>query len=153
MQNYLRSILGMPYLDEETFNSVYLKQSSDNKDNNTNSNTSNNEAEASQEDDNVDNDLFGWQTRYAYLKSRENCVKGMFSLPPSLDMAFSAYAQSRDFYSVPKLSNQFVTMSPNNLRRDYLAYPSQPAYKVQFASDISLVRALPYQSVPNTFGF
>lgn len=57
MQNYLRSILGMPYLDEETFNSVYLKQSSDNKDNNTNSNTSNNEAEASQEDDNVDNDF------------------------------------------------------------------------------------------------
>ena len=104
-------------------------------------------------DDNIDNDLFGWQTRYAYLKSRENCVRGMFSLPPSLDMAFSSYAQSRDFSSLPKLSNQFVTMSPNNLRRDYLAYPSQPAYKVQFASDISLVRALPYQSVPNTFGF
>lgn len=104
-------------------------------------------------DDNVDNDLFGWQTRYAYLKTRENCVRGMFSLPPSLDMAFSAYAQSRDFSSLPKLSNQFVTMSPNNLRRDYLSYPSQPAYKVQFASDISLVRALPYQSVPNTFGF
>ena len=104
-------------------------------------------------DDNVDNDLFGWQTRYSYLKTRENCVRGMFSLPSSLDMAFSAYAQSRDFMSLPKLSNQFVTMSPNNLRRDYLAYPSQPAYKVQFASDISLVRALPYQSVPNTFGF
>ena len=104
-------------------------------------------------DDKVDNDLFGWQTRYSYLKTRENCVKGMFSLPPSLDMAFSAYAQSRDFTSLPKLSNQFVTMSPSNLRRDYLAYPSQPAYKVQFASDISLVRALPYQSVPNTFGF
>lgn len=104
-------------------------------------------------DDNIDNDLFGWQTRYAYLKTRENCVRGMFSLPPSLDMAFSAYAQSRDFSTLPKLSNQFVTMSPNNLRRDYLAYPSQPAYKVQFASDISLVRALPYQSVPNNFGF
>lgn len=57
MQNYLRSILGMPYLDEETFNSVYLKQSSDNNDNNTGNNTSNNNAASGQEDDNVDNDF------------------------------------------------------------------------------------------------
>lgn len=57
MQNYLRSILGMPYLDEETFNSVYLKQSSDNNDNNTGNNTSNNNAASGQEDDSVDNDF------------------------------------------------------------------------------------------------
>lgn len=56
MQNYLRSILGMPYLDEETFESVYLKQASDDKVNNTSSNTSNNNTEANS-DDKVDNDF------------------------------------------------------------------------------------------------
>ena len=56
MQNYLRSILGMPYLDEETFESVYLKQASDDKVNNMNSNASNNNTEANS-DDNVDNDF------------------------------------------------------------------------------------------------
>lgn len=56
MQNYLRSILGMPYLDEETFNSVYLKQSSD-KNNNVSNNTSNNNTALGKEDDSVDNDF------------------------------------------------------------------------------------------------
>lgn len=56
MQNYLRSILGMPYLDEETFESVYLKQASDDKVNNTSSNVSNNNTEANS-DDKVDNDF------------------------------------------------------------------------------------------------
>ena len=56
MQNYLRSILGMPYLDEETFESVYLKQASDDKVNNTSSNASNNNTEANS-DDKVDNDF------------------------------------------------------------------------------------------------
>ena len=57
MQNYLRSILGMPYLDEETFNSVYLKQSSDSTDNNVSNSTGNNDTAPGQEDDNVDNDF------------------------------------------------------------------------------------------------
>ena len=57
MQNYLRSILGMPYLDEETFNSVYLNQASDDKAINANNNTGNNSTVPDNEDDNVDNDF------------------------------------------------------------------------------------------------
>lgn len=59
MQNYLRSILGMPYLTQETFDKVYLKQVKDISDkdsNNTPNNSSNNKAEA-QMDDSVDNDF------------------------------------------------------------------------------------------------
>lgn len=65
MQNYLRSILGMPYLDEETFNSVYLKQAGAKDANNTGNNTGNDEADAEEgnagasynTDDTVDNDF------------------------------------------------------------------------------------------------
>lgn len=61
MQNYLRSILGMPYLSEETFEQVYLKQSEDKsakEDDNTDNNPGNNKAGAQEQpDDTVDNDF------------------------------------------------------------------------------------------------
>lgn len=57
MQNYLRSILGMPFLDEETFNEVYAKQSSDKKSSNVDNNANNNEAGLDTQDDSVDNDF------------------------------------------------------------------------------------------------
>nr|WCD56421.1 MAG: major capsid protein [Microviridae sp.] len=104
-------------------------------------------------DNTVDDDLFGWQQRYYYLKSRTSKVSGLMALPQSADVIASSYVQSREFATTPKLSAQFVTMSPDNVRRDFLAYPSQPAFRLQFASNISAVRCLPYQSIPNTFGF
>lgn len=59
MQNYLRSILGMPYLTEETFEEVYLSQSKDKsatESNNTGNNSDNNKTEAQgNDDDSVDN--------------------------------------------------------------------------------------------------
>lgn len=101
----------------------------------------------------VDNDLFGWQTRAHDLKTRINVNRGLMSLPSDVDSIASAYSQSREFKSLPKLSAQFVSMSPVNVRRDFLAYPRQPAFKLQFASEIQAVRPIPYNSQPNTFGF
>lgn len=104
-------------------------------------------------DEGIDNGLFGYNARYSYLKQRRNRAGGLFSLPSDADKLFSAYVQSRQFAALPKLSAQFVSMSPNNVRRDFLSYTKQPAFNLQFASDVTLVRALPYQSTPNTFGF
>lgn len=101
----------------------------------------------------VDNDLFGWQTRAHDLKTRININRGLMSLPSDVDSIASAYSQSREFKSLPKLSAQFVTMSSNNVRRDFLAYPRQPAFKLQFASEVQAVRPIPYNCQPNTFGF
>lgn len=54
LQNYLRHILGMPSLDEKTFEDVYLKQSADN----TNNAGVNSEGTAGDDfDDTVDNDF------------------------------------------------------------------------------------------------
>lgn len=103
------------------------------------------------DDDNVNTNLFGYSTRYLEYKTRLNKVAGLLQLKDT-DLLFSAYAQSRYYPSAPSLSLQFVTMSPMNLRRDWLSYPNQPAFKVQFASDITGIRPLPYQCQPSRFG-
>lgn len=104
-------------------------------------------------DEAVDTGLAGYQTRLSYLKQRRNVAGGLFSLPQGNDKLFSAYVQAREFSSLPKLSAEFVSMSPQNVRRDWLSFTKQPAFKLQFASDLTVVRALPFQSTPNTFGF
>ena len=103
--------------------------------------------------DSTDESLYGYQERYTYLKVRQNVSRGMFQTLPSKDLLFGSYTQSRYFSSVPTLSYQFLCMSPDNMRRDFLAYPSQPMFKFQTASKVFVTRQLAYTSQPNTFGF
>ncbi|QCS37065.1 major capsid protein [Tortoise microvirus 48] len=101
----------------------------------------------------VNESLFGYQTRFAYLKQRLNRISGLLGVSPNQDIMFSAYNQTRWFESVPALSLEFCTMAPYNIRRDFMAFPEYPLFRAQIASDVKLIRALPYQSSPNTFGF
>lgn len=105
------------------------------------------------ENDSEDNDLFGYQERYTYLKVRQNVNRGLFQQVPDKDALFSAYTQARYFKFLPKLSYQFLCMSPDNVRRDFLAFPKYPAFRLQFLTSAFVVRGLPYASTPNTFGF
>lgn len=106
-----------------------------------------------------DDDLFGYSTRYAYLKQRDDCVTGLLALPPktfegkNTDLLMTAYTQARVFESCPKLSQQFLTVSPNNIRRDFMFAPSQPLFRIQIASDVKGSRCIPWSNTPNTFGF
>lgn len=100
-----------------------------------------------------DNQLFGYQERYTYLKVRQNVNKGMFAVKPGKDILFGAFTQSRWFENKPELSYQFLCMSPGNIRRDWLAYPVYPTFRVQALTDCFVVRELAYTSQPNTFGF
>lgn len=100
-----------------------------------------------------DNELFAYQERYTYLKVRQNVNRGLMQCKPDKDLLFSAYTQARWFDSVPKFSYQFLCMSPDNLRRDWLAYPSYPAFRCQLLNEVFVTRKLAYMSEPNTFGF
>lgn len=100
-----------------------------------------------------DDQLFGYQERYTHYKTRLNSVSGMFSHAPGKERLFSSSIQARYFSGAPKLSYQFLCCSPNNFRRDHLAYMEYPMFKVQTATRCFAVRNLAYTSTPNTFGF
>lgn len=100
-----------------------------------------------------DDDLFGYSNRYVYMKQRDSIARGRFALPANIDSYYHSYVQSRHFTSVPKLSQQFVTVYPPNIDRSFLAYPGEPAFLVQFFSGVHAVRPMSYVSQPNTFGF
>lgn len=109
----------------------------------------------------TDNDLFAYQERYSWLKSRQNVNRGLFRLKgknpddssvTAADILFGSATQSRDFDSTPSYSYQFKVQSPANTRRDWLAYPKEPMFKVQIASKVDAVRPMSYMSRPATFG-
>ena len=100
-----------------------------------------------------DNSLFGYQERDTEYKTRDNQAIGFFALPHTLDRLMSAYSQCREFTGQPSLSQQFVTMSPENMRKDMLAVPSMPFFRCSLATRVHAVRPMAYKNVPNTFGF
>lgn len=105
-------------------------------------------------DPETDNGLFGYaKNRYYWMKTRQNVNRGLFRLPSETDTLFSAGTQAREFSSKPELSYEFKTQSPENTRRDWLAYPKEPMFKIQVASKIKAVRPMAYNSQPETFGF
>lgn len=103
--------------------------------------------------DNGDDGLFGYSNRYVYLKQRDSIVRGRFALPVDVDEYYHNYAQARIFTDSPKLSQQFVTVYPPNIDRSFLNATGEPAFLVQFFSNVSGVLPLSYVSQPNTFGF
>lgn len=103
--------------------------------------------------DSQDENLFAYQERYVYLKVRQNVNRGLFQCKPDKDRLFGSFTQARWLDEKPTFSYQFLVMSPENMRRDWLAYPSQPAFRLQTASKVFVTRSLSYTSQPNTFGF
>lgn len=101
----------------------------------------------------TDKDLFGYQERDTEYKTRDNQAIGFFALPHTVDRLMSAYSQCREFSSQPSLSQQFVTMSPPNIRKDCLAVPSMPFFRCSLVTTIHAVRPLAYSTHPNTFGY
>lgn len=100
----------------------------------------------------TDDGLFAYQERYSWLKSRANVNRGLFRLPSGTDTLFSSASQSRNFTSLPSFSYQFKVQSPDNTRRDWLAYPAEPMFKVQVSSKVDAVRPMSYVCRPSNFG-
>lgn len=109
----------------------------------------------------TDNNLFGYaKNRYYWMKTRQNVNRGLFQMPSTYnetaeakDSYFSAGTQAREFTSTPELNMQFKTIDPITQRRDWLAFPNEPMFKIQVASKIKASRPMAYNSQPETFGF
>lgn len=90
------------------------------------------------------NDLWAYQDRFDELRYLPNRIHGQIADPAK--RSFYPYTQSRKFTQLPNFSKEFA--NANNVRKDYLAAPSEDAYTAQFSIDIRCVRALTYRANP-----
>lgn len=105
------------------------------------------------DDDDVNEDLLMYQERYMYLKVRQNVNRGLFQCKPDKDRLFGSFTQARWFAERPEFSYQLLCMCPENMRRDFLAFPSYPTFRLQISTRCFVTRHLSYTSQPETFGF
>lgn len=103
--------------------------------------------------DQVEDDKpFGYQQRYAWLKSRVNVNRGLFQSLPEKDIMFGGALLSRRYSSAPKLSYDW-RMLGHTVPRWHLAYPAYPMFKAAIARKVSAIRPFAHSARPNTFGF
>lgn len=92
----------------------------------------------------ANDELFGYQDRFDEYRYIPNEIHGQIA--DSNSESFYPYTQARHFSTKPNLGKEFA--SATNVRKDYLAAPSEDAYSAQFSIDVRAVRPLPYRSVP-----
>lgn len=86
------------------------------------------------------NELFVYQAPFDNMRFMNNRISG--KVADITNKSFSPYTQAREFQDTPKWNVDFL--EAKNIRKDYLAAPSEVAYTVQFKFDIRAVRPLPY---------
>lgn len=97
------------------------------------------------DDVDVNDDLFGYQERFAEMKHRMNRVSGLIA--DKTNNSFSSYTWNRFFNDTPTLSKSFVNMK-DNVRSNMFVSPDEPNFIVQVANICRAVRPLPYRSIP-----
>jgi len=92
----------------------------------------------------ADDDVFGYQERYAEYKYKPNMVTGKFRSndPASLDL----WHLAQDFASLPALNSTFIQEDPPMDR--VIAVPSEPDLILDAYFDLDCVRPMPMYSVP-----
>lgn len=93
---------------------------------------------------NTDNDLFAYQNPFDDYRYKENRIIG--KIADSSNNSFYPYTQSRKFTSTPTYSESFFVA--NNVRKDYLAAPSEDAYTGKIRFGIRAVEPLSFTGTP-----
>lgn len=99
-----------------------------------------------------DDKPFGYQQRYAWLKSRVNVNRGLFQSLPEKDIMFGGALLSRRYSAAPTLSYNWRRLG-TSIPRYHLAYPAYPMFKAAIARKVSAIRPFAHSARPNTFGF
>lgn len=92
----------------------------------------------------ADNNVFGYQERFAEYKYKPNLITGKFRSndPQSLDI----WHLAQDFASLPALNSTFIQENPPMDR--VLAVPTEPDLIMDCYFDLDCVRPMPLYSVP-----
>lgn len=92
----------------------------------------------------TDQDLFAYQDPFDELRYHQNVIHG--KIADFSNESFMVYTQARNLETTPTYSEDFLVAS--DVRKDYLAAPSEVAYTMQIRFGVRAVRPLPYQSKP-----
>jgi hypothetical protein len=92
----------------------------------------------------VDDDVFGYQERFAEYRYKQSKITGQFR--SNFDQSLDTWHLSQDFDALPLLNSDFIQEDPPIDR--VIAIPSYPHFLFDSYFNISHVRPMPTNSVP-----
>ncbi|AXL14602.1 major capsid protein [Microviridae sp.] len=101
-------------------------------------------AQGSQVTENGDDDVFGYQERYAEYRYKPSTIHGQFR--SNSDTPLDAWHLSQQFADLPTLSSNFITDQPPIDR--VVAVPSEPQFIADFYHRLNCARPMPLFGVP-----
>ncbi|AXL15556.1 major capsid protein [Microviridae sp.] len=95
----------------------------------------------------ADDDVFGYQERYAEYRYKPSQISGLFrsSAPQSLDI----WHLSQDFSNLPTLNSQFI--EENVPMERVKALVSEPDFIIDIHTTMRTIRPMPLYSIPQSF--
>lgn len=95
-----------------------------------------------------DDDIFAWTERFQSYKVRSNKALNFLSLPSEKAIYDTSQIMARRFNSLPTLSADFVTCSPDNVDMSPFSVTTEPPFDISIACRVDKVSPMPYVSVP-----
>ncbi len=100
----------------------------------------------------ADNDVFNYQERFAYYKSRRNQVSGLMSLPISKIGDVGAYLFNRIFSDTPNFNHEFCQNIPTDNEKAVFASTNQAEFCAVIGSQMKYIAPIPEDSRPSDMG-
>ena len=94
----------------------------------------------------ADDDVFGYQERYAELRYKPSRLSGLFR--PEHATSLESWHLSEEFGSLPTLGNTFIQSNTGAPLDRALAVPSEPHIIADFYFDMKCARPMPLYGVP-----
>lgn len=103
-------------------------------------------------DASVDNDVFNYQERFAYYKSRQNQVTGLMALPIAKVGDIGAYLQNRLFNATPKFNQEFSYGELTDNEKLLFTSTDQAEFVAVVGSQMKYIAPIPEDSRPSDMG-
>lgn len=100
----------------------------------------------------VDNDVFNYQERFAYYKSRQNQVSGLMALPIAKVGDIGAYLQNRLFNATPKFNQEFSYGELTDNEKLLFTSTDQAEFVAVVGSQMKYIAPIPENSRPSDMG-
>lgn len=100
----------------------------------------------------IDNDVFNYQERFAYYKSRQNQVSGLMALPIAKVGDIGAYLQNRLFNATPKFNQEFSYGELTDNEKLLFTSTDQAEFVAVVGSQMKYIAPIPEDSRPSDMG-